>query len=127
MKKSALFILALFALAGMAVQKVEAGSVVLTDGHGNLSTAYGGPVDRETQRALDKAHRRYGFGKFRVLASSDVTGYGAIVVARHPNGYGSLIGVALGRRSAHEAYTVAMQECLKAGGTHAKIKWAFKG
>jgi hypothetical protein len=33
------------------IQNVNAGSVVVADGHNNLSTAYGGPVDREKQRA----------------------------------------------------------------------------
>jgi hypothetical protein len=38
-------------------------------------------------------------------AGSDIAGYGAIATARHPNGYGSLIGVALGMRSAIGAYS----------------------
>ena len=127
MEKTSRFLLALVGLGVMALQNVNAGSVVVADGYGNLSTAYGGPVDREKQRALDTAHRRYGFGHFRILASSDVTGYGAIAVALHPNGHDSLIGIALGRRSATEADTLALQQCVKAGGTHAKVRWAFRG
>jgi hypothetical protein len=73
------------------------------------------------------SHHRARRKEGRVYTEYQENGYGAIVVARHPNGYGSLIGVALGRRSANEAYTEALKECLRAGGTHAKVRVAFKG
>ena len=91
-----------------------------------LPTAYGGPVEREKERALEVARRKYG-PDVRILASSDVTGYGAIAVAHPANGRGSIIGVALGMRSATEANTVAIEKCLKAGGVNPQVKWAFRG
>ena len=97
-----------------------------TDGRGHLTAAYGGPVEREKERALEDARRRYG-ANFRILASTDATGYCAIAVSLHPNGYGSIIGVSLGNRSATEAYTLAVDHCLKTGGTHPEVKWAFRG
>ena len=127
MKNNALFLLALVAMNVGAMQTAHAGSAVaIQNNHANLATAYGGPVEREKARALDTARRLYG-NDVRILASSDVTGYGAIAVARHPNGRGSIIGVALGMRSATEADTLAIQKCLKAGGINPQVKWAFRG
>jgi hypothetical protein len=125
MKKSALFTLALIGSLGFGLANAKAGSAVALGPHNQLATAYGGPVRREEQRALENARRKYG-ANVRILAASDVTGYGAIAVARHPNG-NWLIGVALGRRSAKEASTLAIEQCLKAGGSHPQVRWAFKG
>ena len=77
------------------------------------------------RRALDVAQRRYG-PNVRILASTDVTGYGAIAVARHPNG-NFVIGVSLGNRSATEADRLAMDHCIKAGGRNPQVKWGFRG
>jgi hypothetical protein len=74
MKTRILLGVALLALGGVTVQTVSAGSVVVADGHGNLSTAYGGPVDREKQRALNKARHLYGFAHFTILASTNTFG-----------------------------------------------------
>jgi len=64
------------------ISKRHAGSAVAMERHhGNLATAYGGPVEREKQRALDEARRRYG-ADVRIIA-----------VARRGNS--SVIGVAL--------------------------------
>jgi hypothetical protein len=49
-----------------------------------------------------------GFGDLRALA-------GAIAVARHPNGFGWIIGVALGKGSATEADALAIGQCRKVG------------
>jgi hypothetical protein len=118
-----ILLLALSAMAG----SVHAGSAVaIQNNHANLATAYGGPVEREKVRALANARRLYG-DDVRILASSDVAGYGAIAVARHPNGHGSIIGVALGMRSPTEADTLAIKRCLKAGGLHPQVKWGFRG
>jgi len=127
MKKTILVWVALLALGDVTVQRVGAGSAVVADGHGHLSTAYGGPVDREKQRALEKAHRLYGFAHFTILASTNTSGYGAIAVALNPNGRDSLVGIALGKKSQKEAVTMALDHCRKAGGTHAKVRWTFKG
>jgi hypothetical protein len=124
MKRSALVRLALLCLASVLIQNANAGSAVATDGRGHLAAAYGGPVQKEKQRAIDEARRRYG-ANVRILVATDVTGYGAIAVARHPNGIGSVIGVALGARSQTEADTLAIKRCLKAHGTDPQVKTEF--
>jgi hypothetical protein len=94
----------------------QAGSAVAMERyHGNLATAYGGPMEREKQRALTNARRLYG-PDVRIIAASDVRGFGAIAVAWNPSGHGSIIGISLGKRSATEAYTSAIEKCVKAGG-----------
>ena len=115
MKKNALFGLTLIGLATVALQNINAGSAVATDDRSNLATAYGRPVEREKQRALETARLRYRTN-FRILASTDQIGYGAIAVALLPNGHASVIGVVLGRRSATEADAMAINFCLRAGG-----------
>jgi hypothetical protein len=109
--------LALLVMLGLGLHNANAGSVVVWDGHNNLTTAYGGPVQKETKRALETA-RRKGWAHATIIASSDTAGYGAIAVALHRNGYGSMIGISLGKRSATEAFTMALEHCRKAGGTH---------
>ena len=59
--------------------------------------------------------------------STDATGYCAIAVSLHPNGYGTIIGVSLGNRSATEAYTLAVDHCLKAGGLIRKLSGRSEG
>ena len=126
MKRSPFFWFALLSFTTLALQKANAGSAVAWDGHGHFSTAYGGPVQREKQRALETA-RRKGWTTAKIVAATDRTGYGAIAVARHPNGFGSVNGIAIGKRSATEADTLAIEQCLKAGGTNPQIKWAWRG
>ena len=125
MKTRAFFLVALVGLTSIALNDADAGSAVVLGPHNQLATAYGGPVRKEEQRALENARRKYG-ANVRILAATDVTGYGAIAVAKHPNG-NWLIGVALGRRSATEANTLAINECLKAGGKYPQVRWAFRG
>ena len=86
----------------------------------------GVPVEVAKQRALALARRKYG-PEVRVFAASDVTGYGAIAVARHPNGIGWIICVSLGNRSATEADMVAIEKCVKAGGRNPQVRLAFRG
>jgi hypothetical protein len=126
LKRIALFLLASIGLASIAIEPANAGSAVALGPHNQLDAAYGGPVAREKERALAAAHRRYGSGPFRILASTDLTGYCAIATARHPNG-NIVIGVALGRRSPTEADTLAIEQCLKAGGVNPQVKSAFRG
>ena len=102
MNNASLFRLALIWLVGVAIQRVEAGSAVAWDGQGNFSTAYGGPVQREKQRALETA-RREGWKTAKIIAATDMPGYGAIAVARHPSGNGLVVGIVLAKRSATEA------------------------
>src|SRR5580692_9119354 len=108
MKKNALFRFVLIGLVGVAIQNAHAGSAVAWDGRAQLSTAYGGPVEREKLRALETA-RRKGATNVRIVAATDTTGYGAIAVALRPGGHGSIIGVSLGNRSANQAYTDAIK------------------
>ena len=110
----------------MAIQNAHAGSAVAWDGRAQLSTAYGGPVEREKLRALETA-RRKGGTNVSMVAATDTTGYGAIAVALRPGGHGSIIGVSLGNRSATQAYTDAIKDCLKAGGRNPKVRWEWKG
>ncbi len=125
MKKNVLFLLVLVALAGRAINTAQAGSAVAMEPrHANLATAYGGPVEREKERALSNAQRLYG-NDARIIAATDVTGYGAIAVARWKDRF--VVGVVLGKRSATEADTLAIARCLKAGGRNPQVKWAFRG
>ena len=127
MKRMTLFLVVLITLLSVTVNNASAGSAVAWDGtSGNLATAYGGPVQREMARALETARRRYG-ANFRILAASDVTGYGAIAVARQATGHGYIVGVVLGKRSHTEAVTIATKHCLEAGGLNPVVKWAWRG
>ena len=80
---------------------------------------------REKQRALAEARLKYGT-EGRIVAATDVSGYGAIAVAWLPNGHASIVGISLGKRSATEADTLAIEKCLKAGGINPQVKWAFR-
>jgi hypothetical protein len=52
----AIFPFALVCVTVVAIQCANAGSAVAMEIHlGNLATAYGGPVARETQRTLQRA------------------------------------------------------------------------
>jgi hypothetical protein len=127
MTRRMLFRLVLMGMTVLALQRAYAGSAVAMERyHGNLATAYGGPMEREEQRALTNARRLYG-PDVRIIAASDVKGFGAIAVAWNPSGHGSIIGIALGKRSATEAYTSAIDKCVKAGGVKPQVRWAFWG
>jgi hypothetical protein len=126
MTKISSSLLALSSLFVFGLTNANAGSAVAVGPHHQLATAYGGPMAREEKRALDNARHRYG-ANVRILAESDVNGYGAIAVARHPNGYGWIIGVSLGNRSATQADRLAIDHCIQLGGRNPQVKWAFKG
>jgi ubiquinone biosynthesis protein COQ9 len=126
MKRSTLLRIALLSMTVLAIQNTDAGSAVATDGYGHNIYSYGHPKEIAKQRALDMA-RREGWVNVRIVAATDIVGYGTIAVALHPNGQGSILGVALGKRSATEADNVAIEQCLKAGGTHPKIRWRWHG
>ena len=126
MNKSALLRLALVTMALMAVQNVNAASaVVMEQRHGHLITSYGQPSKEiAKEHALETAHQRYGVN-VRLIASSDVTGYGAIAVAR--KGDSSVIGAALGRPSRADAERQAIEICLRGGGIDPKVRWEWHG
>jgi hypothetical protein len=109
MKRSAVFWLALLGMAAIANQSVQAGSAVATDGQGHLVYCYGYPKEIATQRALELAHSRYG-PDVRLIAASDVPGYGAIAVGR--KGSGTVNGISLGRPSPLDAENRAVELCL---------------
>jgi hypothetical protein len=111
-------------LAAVLIQNAGAGSAVAWDGLGHMVYSYGRPVKEAERRALAICRHRYG-GNVRLIASSDVVGDGAIAIARCGNS--SVVGVALGHSSPLEAETLAMRQCLKAGGTHPKVRWGFRG
>ena len=124
MKRVTFFCLALMVL--LAAEKANAGAAVAVAAHLQLATSYGGPIQQVKQRALSVARKKYG-GNVRILAATDRTGFGAVAVARPPNGVGWIVGVALGRRSATEADALAIEQCRKAGGIKPQVKWGFRG
>jgi hypothetical protein len=124
MKRSARFRLALLIVAVVATQKANAGWAVTTDGHGHLVYSYGHPKEIAKQRAFEMSRRLYGTN-VKLIAASDVTGYGAIAVAR--KGTGSVVGVSLGRPSRADAENRAIEKCLIAGGTDPRIRWRWRG
>jgi hypothetical protein len=126
MKKTRLARFALLGVGCMAFHNADAGCAVACDGLGHFATAYGGPVEREKERALESAHRKGWMGA-RIVAATDLIGYGAIAVGLHPNGIGSVNAISVGKRSATEAQTVAIKQCLEAGGRNPKIRWAWRG
>jgi hypothetical protein len=126
MKRNVLFRLALVTMTVGAMRTAEAGSAVVWDGGSHVVYSYGHPVEIAKKRALEMASAK-DWVNVRIVAASDINGYGAIAVALHPNGRGSLIGISLGNRSATEANTLAIAQCLKAGGTKATVKSKFRG
>ena len=125
MKRSASIRFVLFGLMAIGIQRVNAGSAVAIEPHhGNLATAFGGPVAREKQRALLQARQLYG-SDVKLFAASDVVGYGAVGVAGH--GKKALIAAALGRKSAAEAQSVVLSQLTKAGGTNPKVISRWRG
>jgi hypothetical protein len=114
----------LLSLAVLAAQNSYAGSAVAWDGHGHLVTFHGYPEAQAKRLALERGQERYG-ASVRILAATDVPGYGAIALARRGNT--SIIGVALGRSTAKEAEQLAIEQCLNSGGTEPKVKWRFRG
>jgi hypothetical protein len=124
MRRWVLSQLFLLSLVAFVAQNASGGSAVAWDGHGHLVSFHGYPVDEAKRRALETARRYYG-RNIRLIASTDIFGYGAIAVAA--KGSGSVIGVALGKRSASEADLLAKKYCLNAGGTGPKIIKAWKG
>jgi hypothetical protein len=119
--------LGLLALVGFAVaiSNAKAGSaVVMENAHGKMVSSYGHPKAIAKQRALEQARKMYG-PNVRLLAASDVTGYCAVAVARL--GKSSVIGVALGKRSATEANIRAIAHCVNAGGVQPRVISAWRG
>jgi len=126
MKRSGLSNLALVIMAAAAIQNVHAGSAIALGPDHKIVVVAGVPVEIAKQRALAEARQKFG-PNVRVVGYSDITGYCAIAVARHPNGYGWIVCASLGKRSATEAYTLAIEHCLKLGGRHPRVTNSFRG
>ena len=126
MKKSSLATLILVGLVGLILKDAKAGAAVALGPNNEIFTSGGHPREVAKENALAMARRKCG-ANVRIIASTDLTGYCAVAAARHPNGYGWIIGVALGRRSATEADTLAVEQCLKAGGTKPRVRSGFRG
>ena len=125
MKRGAPVYLAfLLSVAASAAEDSKAGSAVAWDGHGHLAYSYGRSMEVEEQRVLDLGRPRYG-PSLRILAASDVPGYGAIATARIGTRW--VYGVVLGRRTKAEAEQMAIERCLKAGGVNPRVKSEFRG
>ena len=124
MTKRMVFRLALVSMIVLAVQRANAGSAVANDGHGHTVYSFGHPKAVAIRRALDMA-RSQGWTNERIVAATDVGGYGAIAVAQ--KGKGSIIGITLGRPSQADADKRAIEKCLKAGGTDVQVRWRFHG
>ena len=125
MKMSAMFRLILVGMTVTAIQRAEAASAVAYAPGGHIITSRG-QFSKEIaeQHALTTARQQYG-ASARLIAASDVEGYCAIVVGR--KGTGLVNGIALGRSSRVEAERLAVEACLKAGGTQPKVRWEWYG
>jgi hypothetical protein len=113
-------------LLGVLIQSAGAGSAVAIGSNGRLGAAVGWPVKEAKRRALRMCVRNGGINP-RIFVSSDWVGECAVAIGHNRSGKGSIIGVALGRRSATEAQARAVEECRKAGGVDPKIKLGLRG
>jgi hypothetical protein len=125
MKRSAIFRLILVGMTVTAIPRAEAASAVAYAPGGHIITSRG-QFSKEIaeQHALTTARQQYG-ASARRIAASDVEGYCAIAVGR--KGTGLVNGIALGRSSRAEAERLAVEACLKAGGTQPKVRWEWYG
>ncbi len=117
--------LLIFALSAVAVVKsVDAGSAVAGDGRGRFFISYGFPKDIAEKRALALCYHEWG-SRARIVASTDVVGFGAIAVAHKGNSF--VHSIVLGRLTQEDANNRAIRNCLRAGGVNPRIRNAFKG
>jgi hypothetical protein len=125
MKRSAIFRLILVGMTVTAIPRAEAASAVAYAPGGHIITSRG-QFSKEIaeQHALTTARQQYG-ASARLIAASKVEGYCAIAVGR--KGTGLVNGIALGRSSRAEAERLAVEACLKAGGTQPKVRWEWYG
>lgn len=76
-----LILVGLMGFSFLTCEHADARSAVVLAPDNQPATACSGPIQREEQRALAEARRRYS-PNVTLLAATDVTGYGAIAVAR---------------------------------------------
>jgi hypothetical protein len=126
MKKTLLRRLVVVVMTVGVIQNGNAGSAVALAPNNQMVASFGHPVEVAKERALAQASSKYG-SDVRILAAADETGYGAVAVGRRSKATGWVLSVVLGKRSATEANTLAIEQCIKAGGTNPYIKYAFRG
>jgi hypothetical protein len=124
MKSCILLRFFLLYVVAILAHSANAGSAVAYDSHGHMVYSWGHPEKEAEAKALAYCRQRYG-SEAKILASSDLTGYCAIAVAR--KGAGSVFAASLGRRSATESQIIAIKKCLRAGGTNPRIKSGWYG
>src|SRR6266705_1080526 len=96
MRRSTVTCIVLHCLIVIMTQSSRAGSAVACDGRGHLGASAGYPLREAKQRALERCRRNGGVNPW-LVAATNVTGDGAIAIAR--KGSGSVIGISLGRPS----------------------------
>jgi hypothetical protein len=125
MTKSMIFRLALVGITMLVIQRANAASAVATDFHGHTIYSTGQLTKAiAIQHALETARQRYGAG-VRIIAATDVKGYGAIAVASKGNR--SVLGAALGHPSLADAEKQAIEICLKGGGVNPRVIQQWNG
>ena len=119
----------LMGLTALALRQAKAGSAVAIDDNGRLSISFGHSKEFDEETALELG-RRHG-PNVRILAASEVSGYCAIASAprrQFTTPRDSWVyGIALGRATREDAVRLAIEQCLKRGGTNPKIKSEFRG
>jgi len=124
---SFLAVVAVVTMTTAALRNAYAGAAVaFSRAYNGLVVSAGPPMEVAKQHALADARRKYGAG-VQIIAATDIAGYGAVAVARNPNGIGWITCVSLGSRTATEAYTLARDRCLELGGKNPRVKLAFRG
>jgi hypothetical protein len=116
------------ALVGLMFHDARAGSAVAigsTAKNPHPVESVGYPKEVAIQRALRICFEKGGVNA-RIIAATDKVGYGAVAVAAKPGAKGSIIGVALGKRSKKEAEILAIEHCLTAGGVNPHLIRRFK-
>lgn len=113
-------------VTSLFLQRADAGSAVAIGSNGRLGAAAGWPLNEAKRRALKMCMQNGGVNP-RIFAASDLVGEGAVAVGSNRNRKGSIIGVALGRSSALDAASRAIEACQRAGGIRPKVIRAFKG
>ena len=111
-------------IAMLAVQNAKAGSAVaMGDKAPYLVSSYGYLKRIAERRALEKC--KANGGNCRIIASTERLGYGAVAAGKRAAG-GSILGVAIAKRSREEAASLALDNCYAAGGINPKVIMEFR-
>jgi hypothetical protein len=129
-EKSCFFCICFLRLASGSIQNASGASALAmgeTRGGPIYSLGSGWSLREAQQRAIRRAWEhglKYGIDSVRIVATSDVGGYGAVAVSGFRKS--RVFGVAFGYRSSIEAEKRALEDCRKKGGNDPRIKWSFK-